>query len=64
MSSKNKPPAQAEGAAKVSVSFPPELLEKIDHEAAKDRRPRSQWIAMQLERLFAEDPSQMETNNR
>lgn len=47
-----------ESSAKVSVSFPPQLLKWIDQEAAKDRRPRSQWIAIQLENLIREKAAQ------
>lgn len=64
MSTKKQATAQPEGAAKVSISFPQELLERIDREAAADRRPRSQWIALQLEKLFADDPKPAETNSR
>ena len=47
--------AAPEPVAKISVSFPSDLLERIDSLAAADRRPRSQWIAIQLERLIMED---------
>jgi metal-responsive CopG/Arc/MetJ family transcriptional regulator len=47
---------QKEPVAKVSVSFPPELLQQIDREAAADHRSRSQWIALQLERLLVGEP--------
>lgn len=58
MSPKKPTKAAADGVAKVSISFPPELLERIDRKAAADRRPRSQWIALQLERMFEEsDPA-------
>ena len=43
---------QPEGSAKVSVSFPPELLKWINAAAKKDRRARSTWIAIQLEKLL------------
>ena len=64
MSTKTNAASHSEGAAKVSVSFPPGLLEKIDREAAKDRRPRSQWIALQLEKLFDDHPNKDETDSR
>lgn len=42
------------GVAKISVSMPPDLLRKIDLRAAEDHRSRSQWIALQIERLMEE----------
>lgn len=52
--------ATLEPVAKISVSFPSALLERIDALAAEDRRPRSQWIAIQLERLIMEQEQQQE----
>lgn len=43
---------QPEASAKISVSFPPDLLKWIEAEAKKDRRHRSTWIQIQLEDLL------------
>jgi hypothetical protein len=41
----------------VSISFPPELLAEIDVMAKAERRSRSQWIVMTLEKRLVEEPT-------
>jgi hypothetical protein len=50
---KNKP-IRNESNSKMTISLPVALLEKIDEAARKDRRNRSQYLVVELEKLLAE----------
>lgn len=40
---------------KVTFTIPASLLERIDGAASADKRSRSQWMALQLERILNEE---------
>jgi len=52
MKTNDKKPIRSEENTKMTISLPVKLLEKIDSNATKDRRNRSQWLVLELEKLI------------
>ena len=48
---------EGKNVANATLSLPPDLLEWIDAQATTDRRTRSQWVALELEKLKKEQAS-------
>ena len=49
---KKRSHARADGMASTSISLPAAMLAKIDAAAFADRRKRSQWIVVMLEKAL------------
>jgi len=44
-------PKRSEDQDRITFSLPKKLKEKIDSACKNDRRPRSQWLILQLEKI-------------
>ncbi len=45
----------------VSIYFSPRILKRLDEEAAKDKRSRSEWMELHFENLFFDSAAKPKT---